>query len=316
MTLEYQKQEIRTNHPIPNEALFINNKTVCIVPQDWWTNWYSYVGYYGVKSGPHPGPLDTSKISLTNTYNHIYIAKVSWKIIKSCYTCSKKIEVFVVNKRPDLYLIEILIVPPDGAKKLVKLSPNLKVHEIKAYLCQKFKLDSDWHKLVIKKSSGFSNSLKNVYEKLDPIDLTSCELHLVKTNKVQKAVEEEQIMVESINTPESTGYPSPFQDFDAETVRRTFHSRKDANRLKILGAVAQDPNEGMDSTGYYSPYPEVEHIQMNIDIDYEAVRTLNSRILQILQGERYSLKLKSLKTLQDYLKDINETLDSLGYAEH
>lgn len=264
-----QKDKIRACQPILRDDIFFTNKTVCVLPLTWWNLWCTYVGYYGGKSEIQPGRINTSEISLNNTFNHSYITKSSWKLLKSWYGADKKLEIFVINNRPDFSLTELTIIIGDSLKKNVKLSLNLKVYEIKDYLCKKFEKDWEWNKLVLKKNNGFSKSLKFLNAKIDITDAYCGELHLVKTNKIQKR--------EIITEEEET-----------KTV------------------------ENHDSTGYYSPSPElVEPVNEENEIDYEKVRVFKEKIGNAMKGKRDYIRIKRLKTLEKSMDAIRQMLSSL-----
>lgn len=205
MDIETQKEAVKACMPMSTDELFLKCKCVCIVPLDWWEKWCGYVGYYVEKTLSYPGDIRTEWVVLSRPDTHAYISKNAWKILKRLYRAGQKIEVFVVNQKPDLnpYSINAEV---DQISRYVSISLLLSVNEVKAYLCQKFNKDRYWYKLQVRNQEGIVKKLTEINDFLPKSEINGGELLLKRTKKLQidgPVVEEELIISPSLQNSQT-----------------------------------------------------------------------------------------------------------------
>ena len=161
------------------------------------------------------------------------------------------------------------------------ISLKLKLFEIKAYLCKKFKEDPQYIKLSLNEY-GSLRKLKDLNAKFQRKDLISSEIHLLQASRPQNhatTVFEDNFILTNPNEKDSTGYQNEEQEelYDAE--------------YKYEGVQSHNSN--------FFDY-----------VDHDEILKIKENALNSFQGHKEIIKIKSLKTLQ---KTIEEVLKNLPF---
>lgn len=167
MDANSQMMLISECQPDSLDRLLETTQTVFVVTKSWWDCWSSYVGYKVDPEGYEPGPIDNEVLLDGNILKkHLsnddvkYLSSTTWQRLKHWYGGGPELEIFVVNKVPDLNPIQIYIWNSQDPCNIVKtwkpylVSSKMTMFQLKNYLVRKLNISFDNTSIKLENSLG------------------------------------------------------------------------------------------------------------------------------------------------------------------